>query len=76
MGKSRRHAAGPSTPALALQPDSKTGRILMVMECPMCGTVMRLSVREVQSSAGAVQVVREWICPECDYFEEAETAKG
>jgi acetone carboxylase gamma subunit len=46
------------------------------MECPLCGTAMRLSVREVQGSAGAVQVVREWICPECDYFEEIEAAKG
>jgi acetone carboxylase gamma subunit len=46
------------------------------MECPLCGTQMLLSVREVQGLAGAVQVVREWICPECDYFEEAESAKG
>ena len=45
------------------------------MECPLCGTKMRLSVREVQGFGGAVQVVREWICPECDYFEEAESTK-
>ena len=48
-------------------------------ECPLCGETMRLSVRDVQGAAGhggAVQVVREWICPECDYFEEAETGEG
>ena len=37
---------------------------------------MRLSVRDVQDSRGAVRVVREWICPDCDYFEEAETSDG
>ena len=40
---------------------------------------MRLSVREIEApaeNAGAVRVVREWICPECDYFEEAETSDG
>jgi acetone carboxylase gamma subunit len=34
---------------------------------------MRLSVREVQERNGTVRQVREWICPECDYFEETET---
>ena len=24
----------------------------------------------------AVRVVREWICRECDYFEEAEAGEG
>ncbi len=41
----------------------------------MCGEVMRLSVREVPSDVlgeSTVRVVREWICPECDYFEEAD----
>ena len=27
-------------------------------------------------SQSAVRVVREWICPECDYFEEAEAGEG
>lgn len=40
---------------------------------------MRLSVREVPSgmpgSAARTRVTREWICPECDYFEEAETGE-
>jgi hypothetical protein len=43
----------------------------------MCGDTMRLSAREVQErvpgrSQAATRQVREWICPECDYFEEAE----
>jgi acetone carboxylase gamma subunit len=40
---------------------------------------MRLSVRDVPGpavNAGAVRVVREWICPECDYFEDAEPGEG
>ena len=45
-------------------------------ECPLCGENMRLSVRDVQDAHGSTRQVREWICPECDYFEEAETAEG
>jgi acetone carboxylase gamma subunit len=50
-------------------------------ECPMCGETMRLSVREIQDaksggSQTAVRVLREWVCPECDHFEEAETGEG
>ena len=49
-------------------------------ECPLCGERMRLSVREVRdaipgSGQSAVRVTREWICPECDYFEEVETGE-
>lgn len=33
---------------------------------------MRLSVRDVQDADGTPRQVREWICPECDYFEDAE----
>ena len=49
-------------------------------ECPLCGETMRLSVREVRdaipgSGPSAVRVTREWICPECDYFEEAEAGE-
>lgn len=46
-------------------------------ECPLCGAPMGL--REAQD---AVQIpgnpratpreTREWLCPDCDYFEEAE----
>ena len=50
-------------------------------ECPLCGETMRLSVREIQERTHgggppSVRVVREWICPECDYFEEAEAGEG
>ena len=46
-------------------------------ECPMCGEFMRLVTRETVSRVpGTAQEVktpvREWICPECDYFEEDE----
>jgi acetone carboxylase gamma subunit len=41
---------------------------------------MRLSVRELEEHPGGAslpsrRVVREWICPECDYFEEAEAGE-
>jgi YgiT-type zinc finger domain-containing protein len=47
-------------------------------ECPMCGETMRLSEREIQEHIPGqrrltTRKVREWICPECDYFEEAES---
>jgi len=50
-------------------------------ECPLCGETMRLTVREVRDpipggNETAVRVAREWVCPECDYFEEAEAGEG
>lgn len=49
----------------------------MEMDCPLCGERMRLVTREtvsyVPGSGQEVRtVVREWVCRECDYFEEAE----
>lgn len=49
-------------------------------ECPMCGTTMRLVEREVREAIPGIgqassRVLREWICPECDYFEEAEAGE-
>lgn len=49
----------------------------MQKECPQCGENMRLSIREeVRYVPGTPQVlklpIREWICPECDYYAEAE----
>lgn len=46
-------------------------------ECPLCGETMRLSVRNVAEtlpgrSQPGVREMREWICPECDYFEDAD----
>ncbi len=46
-------------------------------ECPMCGETMRLTTRETADRVpGTSQLrpktYREWVCPDCDYFEEAE----
>lgn len=46
-------------------------------DCPMCGETMRLRLREGANRVpGTLQTTatsyREWVCPECDYFEEAE----
>lgn len=50
-------------------------------DCPMCGETMRLKVREqIDYIPGQSQTVRteikEWICPDCDYFEEYEESAG
>ena len=49
----------------------------MQKECPLCGDMMTLHMRETVSHVpGSGQevrtIVREWICRECDYFEEVE----
>ncbi|MGE0816351.1 MAG: hypothetical protein AB7O28_05060 [Vicinamibacterales bacterium] len=49
----------------------------MQKECPQCGETMRLNVREeVRYIPGTPEIsrrsIREWICPDCDYFEEVE----
>ena len=49
----------------------------MAKECPMCGEFMKLVTRETVSRLPGTQQevkaeVREWICPECDFFEDAE----
>ena len=49
----------------------------MERECPMCGDQMRLVTREsVTRVPGSNQEIRtvtkEWVCRECDYFEEVE----
>jgi C4-type Zn-finger protein len=42
-------------------------------ECPLCGGTMKLQERKSMSpTPGAVvQTSQEWVCPDCDYFEEA-----
>ena len=47
------------------------------MECPLCGATMRLHtphivVRVPGNAAPSTPRTREWVCPDCDYFEEAE----
>jgi transposase len=48
-----------------------------IKECPLCGGSMRLRERQdvvrVPGNPGAtVRTAKEWLCPDCDYFEEAE----
>jgi acetone carboxylase gamma subunit len=45
----------------------------------MCGETMRLTEREkavTETLPGTPQTagtpIREWVCPECDYFEDVE----
>ena len=50
-------------------------------ECPLCGETMRLHVREARDvmpghGQSVARTIREWICAECDYFEEAEAGEG
>jgi C4-type Zn-finger protein len=49
----------------------------MQKECPLCAEPMRLEAREtITRVPGTPQeirtITREWVCRECDYFEEAE----
>jgi YgiT-type zinc finger domain-containing protein len=62
--RAKRRGVGP-----ALSMESK--------DCPLCGTSMRLktrteTVRVPGSRETRSKKVSEWICPECDYFEDAE----
>ena len=55
----------------------RLARVDMQKDCPLCGDRMRLETRETVSRVpGSTQeirtVVREWVCRECDYFEEAD----
>jgi hypothetical protein len=57
--------------------EGRLGLWSMPKECPMCGEFMRLVTRETVSrvpgtSQEVKTPVREWVCPECDYFEEDE----
>jgi len=50
-------------------------------DCPMCGETMRLRAGAITDRVpGTPQTkttaFREWVCPECDYFEEAEETGG
>ena len=47
----------------------------------MCGEVMQLHKREVSDRVPGTHEVKittfgEWVCPECEYFEEAEESEG
>jgi len=50
-------------------------------ECPMCGETMRRTVREVTDRVPGMPQTKvttfvEWVCPECDYFEEEDDETG
>jgi hypothetical protein len=47
-------------------------------DCPMCGDVMQLREHEVTDRVPGTLQTRttksvEWVCPECDYFEDWES---
>jgi YgiT-type zinc finger domain-containing protein len=51
-----------------------------IKECPLCGETMRFTTRQVSDRVpGAGQTsprqVSEWVCPECDYWEEADSGE-
>jgi YgiT-type zinc finger domain-containing protein len=46
-------------------------------QCPICGERMRLHTRDqIDRVPGTHETrsrrVSEWVCPECDHFEDAE----
>ena len=46
-------------------------------ECPLCGGTMQRKttetiVRVPGNPKGTKRISSEWVCPDCDYFEEAE----
>ena len=46
-------------------------------ECPLCGGTMHLEDKEAivhvpGNPTPTKTPFREWVCPDCDYFEEAE----
>jgi rubredoxin len=50
-------------------------------ECPLCGGTMKLHERHtvvhVPGNPNATtRTTWEWVCPDCDYFEEAEEAES
>jgi uncharacterized protein with PIN domain len=50
-------------------------------ECPLCGERMRQKEREEinyvpGTSEAKTTMIAEWICPDCDYYEEVEEDAG
>lgn len=46
-------------------------------QCPLCGEMMRRQARAVTDRIPGTgeskrRNLTEWVCPECDYFEDAE----
>ena len=66
-------ARGESRPS----PDYDNAGVGVSVQCPLCGSTMRL--REIQTVTQipgnpkpTARPRREWVCPDCDNFEEAE----
>ena len=50
---------------------------MAVKDCPMCGETMHLREGDVTARVPGTAETKtrkfhEWVCPECDYFEEVE----
>jgi hypothetical protein len=48
-----------------------------IRDCPLCGGIMRLRrtesvVRVPGNPTATTRTTAEWVCPDCDYFEEAD----
>ena len=51
---------------------------MAMKECPLCGSNMQLrqaeqTVNVPGNPKPTVSVTTEWVCPDCDYFEEADS---
>lgn len=58
-------------------PSLETRSMERTKECSLCGELMRIQEREtVEVVPGSNETKkirsREWVCPECDNFEEVE----
>jgi C4-type Zn-finger protein len=50
---------------------------MLEKDCPMCGDSMQLREREITDRVPGMAQAKttkfhEWVCPECEYFEELE----
>ena len=53
----------------------------MTKECPLCGGTMKATPRQMITQvpgnpSATTRTTMEWVCPDCDYFEEAEEESG
>jgi rubredoxin len=57
--------------------DANVNTLMPERECPLCGGTMQFktttTVEHIPGKPhGAARSSAEWVCPDCDYFEEAE----
>jgi len=58
-------------------PSRARTRIVPTKDCPLCGGTMTLKERTAVTRVpgnpqATTHVTREWVCSDCDYFEEAD----